>query len=152
MIKVIRWNKGKRLIWTMYCFSFSQNEGVIVLGATNRRDNLDQWVTLTAISLGKSHHISPVYASSWPCSFIWDNSSQCSEHTRIGLAKPPLVSGQVFLWLFDIEAILKVLRNRKKGQQHLELWHCSASDMQWNALRRKWLWQPNLLIVIIITN
>jgi len=30
----------------MMCCSFQQNEGIIVLGATNRRDNLDRWITV----------------------------------------------------------------------------------------------------------
>jgi len=29
------------------CCSFQQNEGIIVLGATNRRDNLDRWIMLS---------------------------------------------------------------------------------------------------------
>jgi len=28
----------------LMCFSFQQNEGIIVLGATNRRDNLDRYI------------------------------------------------------------------------------------------------------------
>jgi len=32
----------------MYC-SFQQNEGIIVLGATNRRDNLDKYVIVLTV-------------------------------------------------------------------------------------------------------